>query len=348
VFAPVDGPLRRAYEDAGIRVHVSGHPLAGVNTASEYDAALDRFASWIRAQRVAVVYGNTLQTFYAIDAAHRLGLPAIWNPRESEPWHDYFRQFPDAVAARALGCYEKAYRVVFVAHATAQASAALDTRHNFSVVHNGLDRRRLAAESAGHDRASARAELDVAPDDIVLLLLGTVCERKGQHDLARAVAQLDYLIAPRIRAFIVGDRPSAYSLGLHALVDALPPDRRERVEIVAETSDVARHFLASDAFVCTSRVESYPRVILEAMAFGLPVITTPVFGIREQVRENINGLFYEAGDTATLARHLTAIVGDGALRASLAANAVPSLEALTGFDEMVERYARIFVEAASP
>jgi O-antigen biosynthesis protein len=348
VFAPADGPLRRAYEDAGMPVRVQGHPLAGVHTAADYDAAIDRFAAWIGAQDVAVVYGNTLQTFYAIDAAHRLGVPAIWNPRESEPWQDYFRQFPDGVAARALGCYEKAYRVVFVAHATAQACAALDTRHNFTVIHNGLDRTRLAAETAGHDRAGARAELGLARDDVALLLLGTVCERKGQHDFPRALARLDHLIAPRVRAFIVGDRPSAYSLGLRALVDALPAERRRRVETVAETDDVGRYLLAADAFVCTSRVESYPRVILEAMAFGLPIVTTPVFGIREQVREGVNGLFYEPGDTVTLARHLTAIVGDDALRARLAANALPSLDALTGFDEMVERYARIFVEAAAP
>ena len=56
---------------------------------------------------------------YAIDAAHRLGLPSLWNPRESEPWQEYFRQFPEAVAARALGCYRLAYRVIYVAQATA-------------------------------------------------------------------------------------------------------------------------------------------------------------------------------------------------------------------------------------
>ncbi len=347
VYAPAAGPLRAAYEAEGIAVHVATHPLAGVATAAEYDAALDRFADWIRTQGVAVVYGNTLQTFYAIDAAHRAGLPSVWNPRESEPWQEYFLQYPTPVAARALACYALPYRVVFVAHATADSSAVLDTRHNFTVIHNGLDRRRVVA-AAGTDRAAARRALGIAPDDIALLLLGTVCERKGQHDLARALELLPESTARRVRAFVVGDRPGRYSAELRARVATLPEDRRARVEIVAETGEVAPYFVAADIFVCTSRLESYPRVILEAMAHGLPIVTTPVFGIREQVREDINGLFYEPGDHAALAGAIVRLVTDEALRARLARNAVPSLDSLTDFDAMVTRYGEIFIEAAAP
>ena len=348
VYAPVDGPLRAAYEGEGIPVHVSAHPLAGVATDADYDAALDRFSGWIRTQDVDVVYGNTLQTFYAIDAARRIGLPSVWNPRESEPWQDYFRQYPDPVAARALSCYDDPYRIVFVAHATAAGSAALDTRHNFTVIHNGLDRRRLVAAGKGVDRAAARQALGAEPGDVVLLLLGTVCERKGQHDLARALALVPPGVAARVRVLFVGDREGDYQRSLHTLVGKLSDERRNRVTLVPETGDVARYFIAADVFVCTSRVESYPRVILEAMAWGLPIITTPVFGIREQVRENVNGLFYEPGDVEALASAVARLVDDDALRARLAENAVPSLDALTDFDAMVAQYGRIFVEAAAP
>ncbi len=348
VYAPADGPLRAAYEREGISVHVATHPLAGVSTAADYDAAIDGFARLVRTFDVDVVYGNTLQTFYAIDAAHRIGLPSIWNPRESEPWQEYFRQYPDAVALRALRCYAYPYRIVFVAHATAEGSAALDTRHNFTVIHNGLDRRRLVAAAAGLERADARRALGIDTGDIVLLLLGTVCERKGQHDLAQALALLPGAVAARVRTFFVGDRESEYQRTLHTMIGKLPDERRARVRIVPETDDVARYFVAADIFVCTSRVESYPRVILEAMAWGLPIVTTPVFGIREQVREDVNGLFYAPGDVGAVADAIARMVTDDALRARLAGNAVPALDALTDFDAMVEAYGRIFVEAAAP
>ena len=348
VYAPADGPLRAAYEHEGIPVHVSPHPLAGVTMGVDYDAAEDRFAAWIRTLDVDVVYGNTLQTFYAIDAARRIGLPSIWNPRESEPWQDYFRQYPEPVAARALACYAYPYRIVFVAHATAAGSTALDTRHNFTVIHNGLDRRRLVAAAKGIDRDEARRALGVEPGEIVLLLLGTVCERKGQHDLAQALPLVPRADALRTRTFFVGDRESEYQRALHTLVGKLSDERRARVTLVPETADVAQYFMAADIFVCTSRVESYPRVILEAMAWGLPIVTTPVFGIREQVRDDVNGIFYEPGDVDALAAAISRLVANDELRERLAGNAVPALDALTDFDSMVEQYGNIFIEAAAP
>ena len=347
VYSPDDGPLRAAYEGEGIPVHVTPHPLAGVMTTSDYDSALERFCAWIRSLDVQLVYGNTLQSFYAIDAAQRLGLPSVWNPRESEPWQDYFRQYPDCWAVRALACYAYPYRIVFVSHATAAGSAAIDTRHNFTVIHNGLDRRRLLAAARGIDREGARRSLGIGSDDIVLLLVGTVCDRKGQHDLARALALVPRAAAARVRTYFVGDRASSYSRTLHDLVAKLPDALRERTTVVAETGDVARYFVAADVFVCTSRVESYPRVILEAMAHGLPIITTPVFGVREQVRENVNGVFYPPGDVKALGTAIAGLVADDALRQRLAANALPVLDSLIDFDTMVTQYGRIFIEAAA-
>ncbi len=170
----------------------------------------------------------------------------------------------------------------------------------------------------------------------MLLLVGTVCERKGQHDLADALGILPDGAAGRVRAFFVGDRPSPYSTDLHERIATLPKDRRSRVTIVPETSEVGPYLAAADLFVCTSRIESYPRVILEAMACGLPIVTTPVFGIREQVREDVNGLFYEPGDAAGLSAAIARLVADAELRARLAANAVPALDSLTDFDTMVD------------
>src|SRR5207249_4672091 len=108
-------------------------------------------------------------------------------------------------------------------------------------------------------------------------------------------------VAARTKCIVVGARDSlAYSRDLRRRATKLPADRRDRFRVVAETGDTAIYWLAADLFCCTSRVESYPCVILEAMAAGLPIITTPVFGISEQVRESINALFYRPGDVKTL------------------------------------------------
>ncbi|MGH8042123.1 MAG: glycosyltransferase [Rudaea sp.] len=346
VYAPQDGPLRAAYEEAGIFVHVFEHPLAGVHTETAYDAALGKFGTFIESTGAEVVYGNTLQTFYAIDAAHRLGLPTLWNPRESEPWQTYFNFLPPPLAARALHCFEYPYRIVFVADATRQVWEALNTRGNFSVIHNGLNLDRLRDEAARYPRDTARRDLGIGNDEVALLLPGTVCERKGQQDLIRALALLSAETGARLRCFIVGDRASAYSVELHKLVQTLPDGLRERVRIVPETHEIMRYYQAANVFICTSRVESFPRVILEAMAFGLPVISTRIFGVVEQVHENVNALLYEPNDVNALAGHLRLIIGDDALRERLASNSPHVLDTLNSFAEMVAAYGTNFREAA--
>jgi hypothetical protein len=82
------------------------------------------------------------------------------------------------------------------------------------------------------------------------------------------------------------------------------------------------------------------------MACNLPIITTPVFGIAEQIRPGINALTYEPGDVSTLIRHLDRLTKDGLLRLSLAECSPWVLRVLPTFEEMVEKYRRTFVAAA--
>ena len=136
----------------------------------------------------------------------------------------------------------------------------------------------------------------------LVVLVGTVCERKGQLDFVRAIPLLAAELGRRLRFFIVGDRPSSYSDRLHEEAAGC-----RRVFAIVSSScrrlgEPHRFMRAADIAVCSSRVESYPRVTLEAMAFGLPLITTPVFGIAEQVRDDVNGLFYKPGDVVALAK----------------------------------------------
>src|SRR5260370_23066642 len=155
-------------------------------------------------------------------------------------------------------------------------------------IHTGLNRERYDADWSKWPRRVARQELKILPTELAVLLVGTVCERKGQVDLVEAFARLSDRDAGIIKIFIVGDRPGEYSALLRNTMNQLPRSRRSRVRIIAETSETGLYFSAADVFVCSSRIESFPRVILEAMAAGLPTITTPVFGIVEQVKENVS------------------------------------------------------------
>ena len=345
VFSPNDGPLRNEYERHGIPVVVDRHPLLDGVTLIEYKNAISEFSQRIIEHGVEVVYGNTLQTFYAIDAADHLTIPSVWNIRESEPWQTYFGYLGDDLAARALSCYQKPYRVIFVSNATRAGSEVLNTSNNFSVIRNGINLLRLNESFGELSRCNARSGLGIEEDEVSILLLGTVCERKGQKDIVRAAELLHRKAIPVFRIFIVGDRNSTYSRELHELMEALPHDLRSRISIIPETNTVARYLKAADIFVCTSRVESYPRVILEAMACGLPIVTTPVYGISEQIRPGKNAFIYDPGDIASLSCHLEKLIKDDVLRKNFADTSPIVLSCLPSFEDMTEAYGRTFVEA---
>jgi glycosyltransferase involved in cell wall biosynthesis len=292
-----------------------------------------------------VIYGSTLKTFSAIDAAHARGIPSLWNIRESEPWRTYYRDLPHDVACTALRCFAYPYRIIFDSNACRALFNELNSNHNFCVIHTGLNLDAWMERMNTFTRDAARRRLAVGSSDVCVLLLGTVCERKGQHDLAHALARLSSLAA-RLRCFIVGDRASEYSRQLHHLVADLPEDFRDRVHIMEETGDVGVYYQAADIFLCTSRIESYPRVTLEAMASGLPIISTPVFGLTEQLVDNVNAMLYQPGDVAALGAAIERLVHDDALRNSMGSQSRPVLAGLKNFDEMIDEYARYFQEAA--
>jgi glycosyltransferase involved in cell wall biosynthesis len=118
-----------------------------------------------------------------------------------------------------------------------------------------------------------------------------------------------------------------------------------RVTIAEETADVARYYQAADLFVCSSRIECYPRVTQEAMAFGVPLITTPVYGLAEQVRNGSCGLHYRPGSIESLAEAIVKLASDDALRQRMAEDAPLVLEGLGGFDRTVGQFGEILWEA---
>ncbi|WP_027086112.1 glycosyltransferase [Cohnella panacarvi] len=342
VYCAQDGPLRQAYEKQGIRVEVAPHPLTN---AWSYDSAIDRFAGRIGEWNVQLVYANTLETFYGIEAAKRLNVPSVWNVRESEPWQTYYDRFGSEIAARALGCFAYPYRVVFVSDATRSEFRNLESRLNFETIHSGLDRKRLLLHLRQEDRNKLRSALGFAGDECIVLLLGTVCERKGQIDLAEATLRMTRETVSKCRFLIVGDRHGEYSERLRWRVESLPPDLRTRVHVIPETSEAPSYMAIADIAVCTSRVESFPRVILEAMAYGLPIVTTPVYGITEQVQGGISGLFYMPGDTATLARHIETLANDPALRRTMGTYGRYLLDSMNDSEAMAIAYGNVFQEA---
>ena len=346
VLSPGDRPLRAAYEAAGVSVRLFDAPPQG-GAAEPFLDSCRQLGQLFRALGAQVVVANTLPMYFATTAAREVGLPTIWCQHESEPWQSYFDYVSVDVRGYAYAAFAQTYRMTYVADATRRGWRDLETRGNFRVIRHGIPQERLDAELNRWNRAEARAAIGAEPEDVVIALVGTVCARKGQQDLVDAFKRLPKAVQARARLFIAGahvEKPYADEL-LQSLTE-LDPSLADRIVVTGAVPDTIVYYAAADIYVCTSRIESAPRVIVEAMAFGLPIITTPVFGIPELVDENINALFYQPGEIDALAALLESLIEDEALRARLASRSVDSLNSRPGFAEMVQAYGEAIRQAA--
>jgi O-antigen biosynthesis protein len=346
VFSPSDGPLRQAYEEKGIQVIIHEHPLAFGCNLTAYNSNLESLQQEIKKHQIDVIYANTLESFFIIDCARKLNIPCVWNIHESEPWENYYlSRYGGEIAKQALECFDYPYHIIFGSHATSELYQKLNSRHNFGVIHSVLDLNRLAQSASKWQRSDARKSLNIKDGEISILLLGTVCERKGQQELIHALSDLPEKSYSSIQCFVVGDRPSEYSSRLHEIVRELPETLKSRIHVIPETQDVSKYYQAADIFVCTSRIECYPRVTLEAMAYGLPIITTPAFGIKEQIQDGINGIFYTQNNPQELKNAILSLLEDSALRERLGKNSKYILEGTITLEEMIRQYGQLFLEA---
>ncbi|KND60685.1 Glycosyltransferase [Candidatus Burkholderia verschuerenii] len=346
VVSPQDGPLRQLYASAGIPVHVLSDPVAAMQDAHDILETLATIGRVFKSLKAEVVVANTLNAFWAVAGATAGGIPSIWCQHESEPWATYFDYLPPRARAVAYGAFAQAYRVTYVAEATRRGWRDVETNGNFRLIRYGIAPERLAEETGRWSRESARNELKIAPDDIVLVVVGTVCRRKGQLDVVEALAKMSAAVTGRIRLYIAGKTGEVnYTEQIEAAISRLPSALTKRVVLTGPMEDPFLYYRAADVYICSSHIESAPRVLVEAMACGLPIVTTPVFGIREQVKEDINALFYEAGDTAQLAERLERIIADEALRERLRSKSFAVLDSLPGYEEMIVKYTQAIREA---
>ena len=185
-----------------------------------------------------------------------------------------------------------------------------------TVIYNGVDLERYHPDNRQRDRAAARAEAGVPAEAWLALFAGSGFERKGLMTAVEALARLG---DTRVRLLVLGKgdtRPyqaMAERLGVAARVTWLGP-----------RPDIERWYAAADALAMPTRYEPFGNVHLEALASGLPVVTTTRAGGAEVVSPAC-GEVVEPRDPAALAAALGRLrAGDrGTLAAAARAAAEP-------------------------
>jgi glycosyltransferase involved in cell wall biosynthesis len=348
VLAPCDGPLRAQYQEAGIPVTVREfvrcpNVVQGWLSANDYKATLTAIEDVIDRTHPDVVVANTLHSFYLVEAATRAGIPALWIIRESYSMDAMKAAINDFAFEDCRRAFEKAYRVVFVSADTRRLFESFETRSNFLTLPKALPIREYDEYCARNHSMQAREAIGADPQRKIILTLGTVCERKDQMTLVRAVAIL-HKKRHDFRCYIVGVREElAYTREIRKLAHELGVEGE--IRFIAEIADVKPYLRAADVFAFTSHGEAASRVLLEAQMFGLPIVTTRCGGTLEIVRPDVNALLFPFSDALALAAHLENLLDDDEIRASMARASRHVFDALLSYEEMIACYRRLLRQA---
>ena len=149
------------------------------------------------------------------------------------------------------------------------------------VVYNGLSSPAMPA-----DRAASRAQFGIEAGDLCVLFVGSGWDRKGLRIAIRAMEKI------KNATILVAGRGPA---------DAF---RSNRATFVGPTNDLAALFGAGDLFVLPTYYDPFSNACLEALAAGLPVITTPANGFAEIIAPGTHGAVVPEGDASALAEEL--------------------------------------------
>jgi len=182
------------------------------------------------------------------------------------------------------------------------------------VVYGGFDLSRFNPERRASLRPAARATFSFDEDKFVLLLIGNGWKNKGLPTLLESAGTLR---DPRLTVLVAGrDNPASYQAAIeHHHLDG-------RVLFLPPRADVEFFYAAADAYVGPSLEDAFAQPPAEAMASGLPVITSRKNGGAEIISHGADGLILEdPGDVRTLAEWIRRLLEDAEFRSSLGANA---------------------------
>jgi glycosyltransferase involved in cell wall biosynthesis len=147
------------------------------------------------------------------------------------------------------------------------------------------------------DRDACRQRLGLADDRRVLVCAGTLWPVKGQALLISALKHVR-IRHPHLDCVFIGQHVQPYAAALSRLIAR--HELASSIRLLPFCDDLRPWWRAADIAVCPSESESMPTSILEAMAFGVPVLACRVGGIPEVVEDGITGWLCEPNDLGSL------------------------------------------------
>jgi glycosyltransferase involved in cell wall biosynthesis len=336
------------YEIRGLASNASGlsrNKRIGVRDALVATTETIRTASGISRAvnnwKIDVIHANHLSGYLSC------GLAARWN-RIPNVWHLHEgleRGFVSHILEKAARIL--ADHLITMAPYEASTIARMTRQLGHTMIESAFAFDELLA-SPRRDRDELRNEFGVGPQDVLIAYVSHLAPYKGQGTFVKAFAQLPRNASPRYRAVIVGGPRKSFEWFPDQLrTEVTSLGLQDRVQFCGYRSDVPDIMRAADIFVCVSESEEFNRVLVEAMAFGKPVIATDLRGGSIVIANGETGLLVKPRDVASLKDALWSL-RNGETRMRLGDNGHKYVLDRFSIGKLVLKYQNVYLSLLKP
>jgi glycosyltransferase involved in cell wall biosynthesis len=260
-------------------------------------------------------------------AAKSLDVPVIIHTYHGHVFHSYFSSFKTQLFLNFERYLGKKTDVIIAISEQQKKELVSDFRiapeSRFRVIPIGIDLDKFQVDRE-EKRKIFRSSFNIKEDEIVITITGRLVPVKNHFLFLKGIHYVLQKSGKKIKAFIVGDGESRFSLEQKAkelgINFTTEKDRHHSHELVFTSwrSDIDFINAGSDIIALTSLNEGTPVSLIEAQASGKPVISTRVGGIEEVITENITGLLSDINDDEGFCKNLLRLTEDDELRSQLA------------------------------
>jgi len=203
----------------------------------------------------------------------------------------------------------------------------LKIKTNKTIINMGIDTNKFIPTK---DKKESKKKVNIDPEKKVIGFIGRLGKEKDPKTLYRAFIRLKKKY--NILLLIVGS-------GIKELEELFR--NKENIIFIGSTNNVVDYLQAMDIYVLPSLTETSSLSTMEAMSCQLAVITTQVGYIKEYIKENVNGFFFNRQSSYQLVKKIEILLEDENLRNKLSINARKTITERFSFDKTVEKIKKV-------
>lgn len=308
-----EGPLTEKLRELGVKIEIQNlgilrrkyvTPIGLLNRFSKNRKAYAYLDNLHAKYNFKLVYSNTLAVIIGAFWAKRNQLPHIWHIHEILPGPAPLVK----VLAKMLDSSTPNPIVVSNAVATHWQGRLKTSKPK--VIHNGISYDQFIKEYE-----DAKSKLNLPVDKLVITMIGRINPGKGQLFFLEIAKRLSARY-PHLHFVLTGDPFPGYEPIAEGITEFIAKNKLEsKVTDLGFRSDIPQVLAATDIFMLPSILsDSFPTVILEAMASGKPVIATQSGGAQEMIDEGKTGFLIPIGDVDKAIHAFKKLIENEALR----------------------------------